>query len=154
MAGVGFDAHVVATVNLGSSAGSARPPMGWRCSASCWAYRFPRYRVALDDSRVHAGSVLVANARFYAGRFVAAPDAELHSPTFQVGLFERSGRLAAIGYALALFIGRLPQLTSYRILAAAGWRSRAEPGEPVQADGDIVAPLPTRIETAAGARSR
>jgi hypothetical protein len=45
-----------------------------------------------------------------------------------------------------LFTGLLPRLASYRILPATRVQIEGPPGEPVQADGDIIATLPTRIE--------
>jgi diacylglycerol kinase (ATP) len=146
MAGAGFDAHVVATV--------ATPVKRWLGKGAyvlailrqLLAYGFPTYQVAIDGTVRRAGSVLIANAHFYGGRFVVAPKADLLSPTFEVCLFERSGRLAAIGYALALLSGMLPRLASYRIIAAARIQIDGVPGEPVQGDGDIIATLPARIE--------
>ena len=110
------------------------------------AYDFPGYEVMIDGTARQAGSVLIANARFYGGRFVAAPKADLRNPTFEVCLFERRGRLAAIGYALALLSGMLPRLASYRIFAAARVQIEGVAGEPVQGDGDIIATLPACIE--------
>ena len=74
------------------------------------------------------------------------PTAGLRTPTFEVCLFERTGRPPAIGYALALFTGLLPRLESYRLLAARRIEIEGPAGEPVQADGDIIARLPVRIE--------
>ena len=146
MAGAGFDAHVVAAVRT--------PVKRWlgKCAyvlamlQQLWRYGFERYRVTIDGAVHEVGSVLVANAHYYGGRFVAAPAADLQSSTLQVCLFERSGRLAAIGYALALFTGQLPRLASYRMLAAERLQIDGVQGEPVQADGDVIATLPARIE--------
>ena len=146
MAGAGFDAQVVATVDLGVKRWLGKAAYGLAILRQLGAYRFPGYRVTLDGAAHEAASVLVANARCYGGRFVAAPAADLESPTFQVGLFERSGRLAAIGYALALAVGLLPRLRSYRILQASRVEIEGPAGEPVQADGDVIARLPVRIE--------
>ncbi len=146
MAGAGFDAQVVATVNLGIKRRLGKAAYGLAILRQLLVYGFPGYRVVLDGSPRRAASVVVANAHFYGGRFVAAPAAGLQSPTFEVGLFERSGRLAAIGYALALFLGVLPRLKSYRILAARRIEIEGPAGEPVQADGDVIARLPVRIE--------
>ena len=146
MAGAGFDAQVVATVNLGIKRRLGKFAYGLAILRQLLIYGFPSYRVVLDGSPRAAASVLVANAHFYGGRFVAAPAAGLQTPTFEVGLFERSGRAAAIGYALALFMGLLPRLKSYRILAARRIEIEGPVGEPVQADGDVIARLPVRIE--------
>jgi diacylglycerol kinase family enzyme len=146
MAGAGFDAHVVATVRTPIKRWLGKGAYALAMLRQLLAFGFPIYQVSIDGAVRQAGSVLIANGRFYAGRFVAAPAADLQAPVFEVCLFERSGRLAAIGYALALFTGLLPRLASYRILPATRIQIEGTPGEPVQADGDIIATLPARIE--------
>jgi diacylglycerol kinase (ATP) len=145
MAGAGFDAHVVATVSQPLKRWLGKVAYVLASLRQAHAFRFPEYRVSIDGAARSAASVLVANARFYGGRFVVAPSADLRSPTFQVCLFERSGRLAAAGYALALLTGLLPQLSSYRIMAARRIEIQGPAGEPVQADGDIIARLDVNI---------
>jgi len=146
MAGAGFDAHVVASVTVPVKRWLGKGAYVLAILRQLLAYDFPSYQVMIDGAPRRAGSVLIANTRFYGGRFVAAPEADLRSPTFEVCLFERSGRLAAIGYALALLSGTLPRLASFRILAAARVQIEGLSGEPVQGDGDIIATLPARIE--------
>ena len=109
-------------------------------------FAFPTYEVLIDNVVQHAASVIVTNARYYGGRFVCAPDASLESNTLQVCLFERAGRRAAVGYALALFTGTLPKLSSYRVIEARRVEIRGRPGEPLQGDGDIIGQLNTAIE--------
>ena len=146
MAGAGFDAQVVATVDLRVKRWFGKIAYGLAILRQLGDYRFPSYRVTLDGVPHEAASVLVTNAHFYGGSFIAAPAANLESPNFEVGLFERSGRVAAIGYALALALGFLPRLRSYRIHQARRVEIEGPAGEPVQADGDIIARLPVRIE--------
>jgi hypothetical protein len=62
------------------------------------------------------------------------------------GSQERSGRRAAIGYALALFTGQLPKLSTYRVIEARRIEIRGRPGEPLQGDGDIIGELDAAIE--------
>jgi diacylglycerol kinase (ATP) len=146
MAGAGFDAQVVASVDLRLKRWLGKAAYALAILRQLLTYGFPTYRVSLDGAAHAAASVLVANAHFYGGRLVAAPAADLRSPTFEVGLFERSGRAAAIGYTLALLLGFLPRLKSYRLLAARRIEIEGPPGEPVQADGDVIGRLPVRIE--------
>jgi diacylglycerol kinase family enzyme len=109
-------------------------------------FESPSYEVLTDNTVRHAASVIVTNARYYGGRFVCAPEASLESDTLQVCLFERGGRLAAIGYALALFTGRLERLSSYRLIEARRIEVRGRPGEPIQVDGDGIGRLNVAIE--------
>ena len=70
--------------------------------------------------------MIVANGRYYGGRFVCAPKARLDSAVFQACLFGRAGRSHVVRYALALLIGRLHRLADVTIVPAGGprWQSR------------------------------
>ena len=94
-------------------------------------------------------SAIVANGRFYAGRYVCAPGACLADPHLHVCLFERPGRFNVVRYVLALFAGRLHKLADVRVVTAK--RVRIEMlgdggiGEPVQGDGSVLTEMPAEI---------
>jgi YegS/Rv2252/BmrU family lipid kinase len=146
MAGAGFDAHVVAGVSVRMKRRLGKGAYVLSTLRQLLAFTFPSYEVLIDNTAQHAASVIVANGRYYGGRFVCAPDASLGSETLQVCLFERSGRRAAIGYALALFTGRLPKLSTYRVIEGRRIEIRGGPREPLQVDGDIMGELDVAIE--------
>jgi diacylglycerol kinase (ATP) len=146
MAGAGFDAHVVAGVSVPMKRWLGKGAYVLSTLRQLLVFDFPGYEVLTDNTVRHAASVIVTNARYYGGRFVCAPDAALESDTLQVCLFDRAGRLAAIGYALALFSGRLPRLSSYRVVEARRIEVRGRPGEPTQVDGDGIGRLNVAIE--------
>jgi diacylglycerol kinase (ATP) len=146
MAGAGFDAHVVAGVSVPMKRWLGKGAYVLSTLRQLLVFDFPSYEVLADNAIQHAASVIVTNARYYGGRFVCAPGACLESETLQVCLFERGGRLAAIGYALALFSGRLPAVSSYRLIEARRIEVRGRPGEPIQVDGDGIGQLNAAIE--------
>ena len=147
MAGAGFDAHVVREVSVPLKRWLGKGAYVAASLHQLFVYPFPSYRVRVDGAEWRAASVIVANGRFYAGRHVAAPGADLARPGLEVCLFERRGRLATIGYGLALLAGRLPQLASYRIIGGARRVEIAgRPGEPVQGDGDLMTEIDVAIE--------
>jgi diacylglycerol kinase family enzyme len=148
MAGIGFDAHAVASVS---------PRLKRRLGKGAYAVAVlrellrnvvPRYRVTVDGREQQAASVIVAKGRFYGGRFVCAPEARLETPEFHVCLFERGGRWAVLRYGLALALGRLHRLKDFRIVRGRRIDIAGPPGDPVQGDGDIIARLPARIDLA------
>jgi YegS/Rv2252/BmrU family lipid kinase len=146
MAGAGFDAHVVAGVSVPEKRWLGKGAYVLSTLRQLIAFPFPGYEVLTDNTLRRAASVVVANSRYYGGRFVCVPAASIESDTLQVCLFERAGRLAAIGYALALFTGRLPRLASYRVVEARRIEIRGRPGEPMQIDGDGIGRLNATIE--------
>jgi diacylglycerol kinase (ATP) len=146
MAGAGFDAHVVAGVSVPMKRWLGKGAYVLSTLRQLLTYAFPTYEVRTDNSVHQAASVIIANARYYGGRYVCAPAASLERGTLQVCLFERTGRLAAIGYALALFTGRLAKLASYRIVEARRIEVRGRVGEPLQGDGDVIGRLNATIE--------
>ncbi|HEY5598800.1 MAG TPA: YegS/Rv2252/BmrU family lipid kinase [Kiloniellales bacterium] len=151
MAGVGFDAQVVAGVSLGLKRILGKGAYVAESLRQLGAFRFPRYRAVIDGRSYEAASVIVANGRHYAGRYVCAPPATIADPTLYVCLFESSGALAVMRYMVALQAGRLAERPDYRIVPARRVAITASAGEPVQADGDIVARLPVEIDGMADA---
>ena len=146
MAGVGFDAHVVAGVSLRLKRLLGRGAYLVETLRQLHRFPFHRYAVTVDGVRYDAASVIVARGRYYGGRFVCAPLARLDAPDFQVCLFLKSGRWNALRYAVALALGRLHRLPDYRILPGRRLTIVGPAGDPVQGDGDIVARLPVAIE--------
>ncbi len=148
MAGVGFDARTVARLRpqmkrrFGKGAYAAAAFEEW------WDNSLPRYTVAIDGVAAEVASIVVSKGRCYGGAFVLAPRADLGVAQFEtVSLPHASrGALLALGSALAL---RAPAPSSAVRMALAQRIQISGPiGEPVQADGDIVAHLPVDITVA------
>lgn len=151
MAGVGFDAHVVAGVRPGLKRTLGK---GAYVAESLWqlgAFAYPRYRITVDGTAYDTASLIIANGRHYAGRYVCAPAAALDDPVLHVCLFDKGGPLAVLRYMTALRSGRLVQRPDYRIIPARHVTIAEPVGEPVQADGDNVAVLPVDIDVVPGA---
>lgn len=152
MAGIGFDAAVVAAVSpalkrrIGRLAYLAAAIRLW------WRWQ-PGYRILEVEGTSHrAASAIVARCRLYAGSYVSAADARLDEPQLHLVLFEKDGRLAALGYALALATGQLHRWPGVRHVRAT--RSRIATTHAFQVDGDpllaqeldlALAPAPLRV---------
>jgi len=151
MAGAGADAHAVAGVNLVGKRVLGTGAYYAEMVRQFFVFPFPNYRITVDGTAYDAASVVVSNGRHYAGKFLLAPDANLAEPSFQVSLFERSGRRAALRYVMALQRDRLAEAPDFRIVSGREIRIEGPEGDPVQADGDIVAVLPVDIQIVPGA---
>ena len=154
MAGVGFDAHIVADVDLALKQRIGKGAYVAQFLRQLLVFGFPRYRVSLEGEarETHeAASVVIAKARHYGGPYACAPEARLTDTAFHVCLFERAGRLAALRYGMALAAGRLAGRADYRILRASRVRIQGPHDDPVQGDGDIIAALPLEVEMVPGA---
>ncbi len=153
MAGAGFDAWTVATVNLRLKRRIGKGAYVWATLRNLFRFPFRDYEVVVDGTPYLASSVIAANARHYGGPYVVAAGADLRDPTLQVCLFTRGGRYHALRYGLALVTGHLPRLADLRILTGQNVTIRALPKagvpdaleEPVQGDGDILGRLPLAI---------
>ena len=146
MAGVGFDAHVVANVSPRLKRLLGKGAYVVETLHQLWHFSFPRYRATVDGVVHEAASVIVARGHFYGGRFVVAPEARLDRDELHVCLFHRGGRLQTILYALALASGRLHRSRHVEIIKAQRVTIEGPVGDPVQGDGDLIARLPVTIE--------
>lgn len=146
MMGAGLDAYLVARVDedlkrrLGSNAYVASLIKQLR------EFGFPHYSVTVDGEPHVAGSVIVANASRYSRSWKVAPTADIRVDKLQVCRVSPSGRWGRIGSAVALFGGRLSHGRGLEISAGAHVIIDGPPGDPVQADGDIVTTLPAEVK--------
>jgi YegS/Rv2252/BmrU family lipid kinase len=145
MIGVGFDARVVEGLNLRLKRAVGKFAYVLSALGEFLRYRPRRYQVEIDGTAYPASSVVIAKGRYYGGRFIVAPEARLDQPSLYVALFERSGRWNLVRYAAAFLGNRLDRLPDVRILPATAVMVSGEAGEPIQADGDLLAVLPLRV---------
>ena len=149
MVGAGFDAHVVAKVDAILKKRFGKGAYLWQSLKQAMSFAFPTYRVSIDNGApVEVASVIVAKGRFYGGRYVVAPAAELGKPRFEICLFEKRGLAHALRYGAALALNRLPKSSGYRIVAGKSISIEGPETDPVQGDGDVIGHLPMRITIA------
>ncbi len=149
MVGAGFDAAVVAGLDLGLKARIGRAAYVWQSLRELPRYGFPMMTVTLDGVPVRVSSAIVTKGRLYAGRFLLAPGARPDQPGFWVALFHHTGPVAAAGYGAALPLGLLRFMPGVELRQAASV-GFAGVGVPVQADGDPVGTVPVSVRDATG----
>lgn len=156
MAGVGLDAHVVAGVDTRVKRVLGKGAYALETLRRIALWPSPRYRVRLEDAdgrqdQLEVASCIIAKGHYYGGHYICAPHARLDDPLFQVCLFQRPGRLAALGYSAATVTGLIGRAPGYTVRPARRvWVDALTPpsaaGEPVQADGDLAARVPLVVE--------
>lgn len=142
MAGLGFDAHVVANVNRAIKQAVGKLAYVLQTAISAFTFPSPTYRVLIDGTCHEAASLVIANGRRYGGPYTCTPDARIEVPEFHVCLFKSSGPLSVAGYSAALAMGRLHRRSDIEIIRGTQVMVESPVGEPVQCDGDIATALP------------
>ena len=142
MAGIGFDARVVAHVDLRLKRALGKGAYVLSTLALLPRARPTAYRVEIDGARFAAAGIVIANGRYYGGRFVVAAEARLAARQLHVALFGRGARRDVLRYGAALLTGRIATLADVQILTGTSVRIDGPEGERVQVDGDIAAALP------------
>lgn len=148
MAGVGFDASVIAGLDLKLKRRTGKFAYFVSILGRLRDHRFTWYKAIVDNLACEPASLIAARAHFYGGRFVLAPDASLDEPRFQSVLFERNGRCATVHYLTAVGLGRFAQRGDVRIIPSQTIELSGPVGAPVHVDGDICARLPVTIRLA------
>ncbi len=150
MLGAGFDAAVVAGLDLGLKRRIGRLAYVAQSLRELLRYDFPPIEAEIDGATGQAASVIVTKGRLYGGRYLLAPDADPLAPGFRVVVFRRAGALHAALAGAALPLGLIPRLPGVEVVAASRIRLSAAAPVAVQADGDPVGSLPVEVTDAPG----
>jgi YegS/Rv2252/BmrU family lipid kinase len=145
MTSSGFDAEIVAAVNPTLKRYLGRIAFAWAIIAALVRYRHHHLIVQTEHGEHRAAMAIATRTRFYAGPFIIAPQASLAEPALDLVLFQRSGRVAAVCYLLALLCGALPGRADVTMLRTRQAHLTAATALAVQADGEIVGSLPSTI---------
>lgn len=148
MAGAGFDAQVVAEVDLALKRHTGAFAYVAQTLAGAFGYAFPEISLSADGAGCRAVTAVVCNGPLYGGPFVAAPRADLDKPGFELRLLERPGLWNVLRYGAALAAGRLDALPDAPCRRATRIELQGPEGAPLQADGDILAHLPATLSVA------
>ncbi len=145
MAGVGFDAVVVSRVSLKLKKLLGPLAYVWESVRQSLRYGFHPHDVTIDGVAYRPVSMVACKGRRYGGPFIAAPEASLGEDKFHVVLMHGRGWLSVIRYGLALALGKITSSHDVELVAGREVIVNGRDGQPVQADGDIIATLPLRI---------
>jgi diacylglycerol kinase (ATP) len=146
MAGVGFDAKVVART---------RPLLKARIGMAAYVisilseilrYPFHEFRVITESGSYSATSCIISNCRFYGSGMIFSPNANPRDGELDLVLLEGNNRLAYLSFLISAQLRRPrdgPQVKRCRSRAV---RIEGPRGIWVQADGELVGTLPVEME--------
>lgn len=145
-ASVGPDSRAVAALSPGLKRRIGR--LAYAVSFLTIVAKWPRQPIRLrsPERDMVCEAFYVAKGRFFAGPWSFAPAAQLAEPLLHVVAMERATRLDYARFIWALFRGtRLDQSKGIAAFTCTSLTADADAPLPVQADGDIVASLPVRL---------
>ncbi|MFZ4408163.1 MAG: diacylglycerol/lipid kinase family protein [Paracraurococcus sp.] len=154
MLGAGYDAQVVARLDLGLKRRLGKGAYVLQGLRELTRYRFPQFTAVLDGQAEQVVSAIVSKGRLYAGRHLLAPAAVPGEAGFQVALFRAGGpieaRARAALYGAALPLDLLPWLPGVELRWARQVVLQGPATVPVQADGDPAGALPVTVADSPG----
>jgi YegS/Rv2252/BmrU family lipid kinase len=148
MAGVGFDAEVIAQVGVGLKRRFGKLAFAVAAVECLWRRRPSEIVVRAGGSTFRAASVIITKGRFYAGRFRIAPGVRAADPLLQLALLRRGDRVAVLRALVALPCGYLHRLRDVSVLHAGEALLDSPEPSPIEADGEIIGRLPAAVRIA------
>ncbi|MCC3859743.1 diacylglycerol/lipid kinase family protein [Pseudemcibacter aquimaris] len=148
MASVGYDALAVKNVNL-----SLKKKIGEVAYFIAFLKEIffgdkRQYYCEIDGILHPCASAIVTNGKFYAGKYVCAPNASLHDQMLHAILFKNKGAWAAIKYFIAIMTSRLAGRDDIDIIDVKSVKLKSDVVAPVQIDGDHYGELPVSVSIA------
>ena len=145
VAGIGFDAFVVAGVNPGLKKRIGIAAYAAAIVSCLRSYSFPEFQVVVDERTYTATSCLACNAKKYGGGLLFCPGADMSDGLFDVILLEGGRRLALGYFLLQAWLGKAATHDWVHRLKARALRIDGGAGVLVQADGELSGALPVEI---------
>ena len=147
MASIGFDADVVAKVNVSLKKRIGRLAYMWAAVLQLVSYHPSQFTVEIDGQTYLCHWALILNGRYYAGMYTCAPLASITEENLHVCLIQIKNRSAVLRFAVDLMLGRLDESLQTQIISGKHIHVPSS-NHMIQADGDIISHTPTAIKSA------
>ncbi len=132
----GLDARVMTAVDPRAKRRFGKLAVAVAGLREWWRYAFPEFTLEADGERLAATGFVMANLAEYAGGWRIVPSARPDDRRLELLLFRGRTRRAALGFALALALGRHARRRDIEIRPAAHVRVLAPASLSLQRDGD------------------
>lgn len=152
MVSAGLDAAVLARLDPRLKAALGRAGIALQGLVEWWRYPYAGLELTADGAPRRASFAAVCNIPLYAGGFALAPGARWDDRRLELVTCAAAGRLATLGFALAVVRGGGRHLARSDVVCepVAEVVLTGPPGTALQVDGDVCAePLPVRLRLAA-----
>lgn len=147
MVGAGFDGRVANWLDIPYKRRVGRIAYAWPMLRAL-AKGPDRLTVTVDGVAHEAAWTVATLRRRYAGRFLLAPQAQLHDQAVHAVLFKARGRMSLLTQLMEVAAGRIEQRPDVEHLSGARIEIRSDEPVPVQIDGEPFGFTPVEIVTA------
>ena len=144
MASIGFDADVVADVSLPLKKWIGRFAYVIEAMRQLIIFRPKNFTLNIDGIDYQCGGAIISNGKYYGGKFICAPSAQVTDARLQICLLRSSNRIDIMNYVIALNLGKFPKCTGVQVLEGHKFKIDG-PRAVLQADGDIIGHSPITI---------
>jgi len=145
MAGVGFDAHVVAHTPPAAKGKLGIATFYFSSLISLATYRFPELRIDFAGESIPAVVCIVANSKGYGGGLALNPEADMADGLVDVLALQTRSRFGLARFVLSALRGKPADYPWVRRFRTRSLRIEGPPDVGVQADGELVGTLPVEI---------
>ncbi len=145
VAGIGFDAHVVASMKPGFKSALGIAAYVAATAACLRSYSFPEFQVIADGRTYTATSCLACNTKSYGGGLLFCPQADMSDGLLDVLVIEGQHRLRLARFLLNAWRGKPETGDWIHRLRVRALRIEGSANVPVQADGERTGSLPLEI---------
>ena len=145
VAGIGFDAFVVANVRPGLKRKLGMAAYAAAIVSCLRSYSFPEFQVVVDGRSHTATSCLACNSEGYGGGLLFCPGADMSDGLLDVLILEGNRRLALGCFLLRAWLGNAEVRGWIHRMRARVVQIEGGAGVLVQTDGELAGSLPLKI---------
>lgn len=137
MGSIGFDAGVVENVNLRLKSKVGKLAYVIEATKQAFSSRKAKpYKIIADEKEHDCYSAIICNGRFYAGKFLVNPDADIAEPFLHVCLLQKTGLFSLLKYTVGFVSGSLRKMQNVQFIKVNSLKIVGEVSAPMEIDGD------------------